>query len=156
MSAALPSNRAALARLCRPGPVDFSIWAFRKPFLSGPRWLLLVVILALLVPMTIAHRLNHIPVLRMLIFNRQWNSITAAMIAAIAFLIQGPSRASRNPQEFSCAPLVGLWLTKHSRFCPVVLEIGCRRASTNANAPGEILRSAFLFPQNDAAGKFPR
>jgi hypothetical protein len=124
--------------------VGFLYMGLPETLSVGPRWLLLVVILALLIPITIAHRLNHVPILRMLIFIAN-GLITAAMIAAIAFLIQGLP-AHRESSGVLLRSAVGLWLTNILVFALWYWKLDAGGPHERERSRGN-LRSAFLFPQ---------
>lgn len=124
--------------------VGFLYMGLPETLSVGPRWLLLVIILALLIPITIAHRMNHVPILRMLIFLAN-GLITAAMIAAIAFLIQGLP-AHRESSGVLLRSAVGLWLTNILVFALWYWKLDAGGPHQRERSRGH-LRSAFLFPQ---------
>jgi hypothetical protein len=118
--------------------------ALPEPLSVGPSWGLLGIIVLLLIPIGISHRVGHIKVLRILTFTAN-GVITLAMITSLAILIHGITLHNEAPKDllrsatalwFSNVLVFALWYWK--------LDAGGPLGRDN-RADG--LNSSFLFPQ---------
>src|SRR5580698_3843373 len=73
-----------------------SYWALPEPLSVGPSWSLFAVLVALSLPITMAHRRGNHQLARILAFAAN-AAITLAMIAALAFLIHGITQNREAP-----------------------------------------------------------
>ncbi|MDP9340314.1 MAG: hypothetical protein M3P45_15745, partial [Acidobacteriota bacterium] len=110
----------------------------------GPRWLLLAIVLFLLIPIIVAHWRGHKPLVRLLTLIAN-GVITAAMIASIAFLIQGLPKHREQPEAL-LRSAVGLWLTNILVFALWYWRVDGGGPHERERSKGT-LNSAFLFPQ---------
>jgi hypothetical protein len=110
----------------------------------GPRWLLLAVVLFLLIPITIAHWRNHMPLVKLLTLIAN-GVITASLIASLAFLIQGLPAHREQPVAL-LRSAAGLWLTNILVFALWYWRLDAGGPHERARSKG-MLNSAFLFPQ---------
>ena len=110
----------------------------------GPRWLLLAIVLFLLVPIIIAHWRGHIRLTRILTLVAN-GVITAAMIASLAFLIEGLPK-HREASEALLRSAAGLWLTNILVFALWYWRLDAGGPHERERSKGNI-KSAFLFPQ---------
>jgi hypothetical protein len=124
---------------------DACLYLALPPALSvGPRWLLLTVVVFLLVPIVIAHWRGNMALTRALTLVAN-GVITAAMIASLAFLIEGLPR-HREASEALLRSAVGLWLTNILVFALWYWRLDGGGPHERARPKG-MLNSAFLFPQ---------
>jgi hypothetical protein len=124
---------------------DASLYLALPPALSvGPRWLLLVVVVFLLVPIVIAHWRGNMALTRVLTLIAN-AVITAAMIASLGFLIEGLPK-HREDSEALLRSAVGLWLTNILVFALWYWRLDAGGPHERARPKG-MLNSAFLFPQ---------
>jgi hypothetical protein len=124
---------------------DACLYLALPPALSvGPRWLLLAVVLFLLVPIVIAHWRGNMGLTRVLTLVAN-GVITAAMIASLAFLIEGLPK-HREASEALLRSAVGLWLTNILVFALWYWRLDAGGPHERARPKG-MLNSAFLFPQ---------
>ena len=125
----------------------------------GPRWLLLAIVFALVVPMVIAHRRGHYRVNRVLTLVAN-GILTIAMIASLVFLIEGLPK-HREASESLLISAAGLWLTNILVFALWYWRLDAGGPHGRESSAGN-LRSAFLFPQmlrqdgSDPGGKVER
>lgn len=110
----------------------------------GPRWLLLAIVLFLLVPIIIAHWRGHIRLTRILTLVAN-GVITVAMIASLAFLIEGLPK-HREASEALLRSAAGLWLTNILVFALWYWRLDAGGPHERERSKGNI-KSAFLFPQ---------
>jgi hypothetical protein len=110
----------------------------------GPRWLLLAIVLFLLIPISIAHWRGHLPLVRLLTFIGN-GIITAALIASLAFLIQGLPLHREAPSAL-LRSAAGLWVTNILVFALWYWRLDAGGPHARESAKGQ-LKSAFLFPQ---------
>src|SRR6202162_1326532 len=110
-----PRTHSALPKV-PPGPAiiailaDACLYLALPPALSvGPPWLLSAVVIFLLIPIVIAHWRGNMAITRVLTLVAN-GVITAAMIASLAFLIEGLPK-HREASEVLLRSAVGLWLT---------------------------------------------
>src|ERR1700688_1595168 len=91
---------------------DACLYLGLPPALSvGPPWLLLAVVVFLLIPIVIAHWRGNMGITRVLTLVAN-AVITAAMIASLAFLIEGLPK-HREASEAPLLSAVALLLTNH-------------------------------------------
>ena len=124
---------------------DACLYLALPPALSvGPRWLLLAVVVFLLIPIVIAHWRGNMGITRVLTLFAN-GVITAAMIASLAFLIEGLPK-HRESSEALLRSAVGLWLTNILVFALWYWRLDGGGPHERARPKG-MLNSAFLFPQ---------
>lgn len=124
---------------------DACLYLALPPALSvGPRWLLLAVVVFLLIPMVIAHWRGNMAITRVLTLVAN-GVITAAMIASLAFLIEGLPK-HREASGALLRSAVGLWLTNILVFALWYWRLDGGGPHERARPKG-MLSSAFLFPQ---------
>src|ERR1700726_579291 len=124
---------------------DACLYLALPPTLSvGPRWLLLAVVIFLLIPIVISHWRGNLRITRVLTLVAN-GVITAAMIASLAFLIEGLPK-HREASEALLRSAVGLWLTNILVFALWYWRLDGGGPHERARPKG-MLNSAFLFPQ---------
>jgi hypothetical protein len=124
---------------------DACLYLALPPALSvGPPWLLLAVVIFLLIPIVIAHWRGNMAITRVLTLVAN-GVITAAMIASLAFLIEGLPK-HREASEALLRSAVGLWLTNILVFALWYWRLDGGGPHERARPKG-MLNSAFLFPQ---------
>ncbi len=124
---------------------DASLYLGLPPSLSiGPRWLLLAIIIFLLIPIIISHWRGHLAITSILTLIAN-GVITAAMIASIAFLIQGLPKHHQQPVDL-LRSAAGLWLTNILVFALWYWRLDAGGPHARLRSKG-MLKSAFLFPQ---------
>jgi hypothetical protein len=124
---------------------DACLYLALPPALSvGPPWLLLAVVVFLLIPIVIAHWRGNRGITRVLTLVAN-GVITAAMIASLAFLIEGLPK-HREASETLLRSAVGLWLTNILVFALWYWRLDGGGPHERARPKG-MLNSAFLFPQ---------
>src|ERR1700726_684954 len=124
---------------------DACLYLALPPTLSvGPRWLLLAVVIFLLIPIVISHWRGNLRITRVLTLVAN-GVITAAMIASLAFLIEGLPK-HREASEALLRAAVGLWLTNILVFALWYWRLDGGGPHERARPKG-MLNSAFLFPQ---------
>jgi hypothetical protein len=124
---------------------DACLYLALPPALSvGPRWLLLAVVVFLLIPIVIAHWRGNMAITRVLTLVAN-GVITAAMIASLAFLVEGLPK-HREASEALLRSAVGLWLTNILVFALWYWRLDGGGPHERARPKG-MLSSAFLFPQ---------
>ncbi len=115
-----------------------------EPFTLGPSWLLLVVVVILLIPITVSYHRGHYSVTRILTLTVN-GVITIAMIASLAVLIRGIPQ-HRDPALTMLRSAGSLWITNVLVFALWYWKLDAGgplgRESTRGN-----LESSFLFPQ---------
>jgi len=122
----------------------------------GPRWLLLAIVFALLVPIVVSHRRGHHRLNRVLTLVAN-GIITIAMIASLVFLIEGLPK-HREASVSLMLSAAGLWLTNILVFALWYWRLDAGGPHGRESSGGN-LKSAFLFPQmvrqdgGDLAGK---
>jgi hypothetical protein len=119
-------------------------WALPEPLSVGPSWGLLVVIAILMIPMVISHKRRDYGITRILTFTAN-GIITVAMIAALAFLIDGIPKHREPPQALLRAA-VALWIANVLVFALWYWKLDAGGPLGRETASGKI-ESAFLFPQ---------
>jgi hypothetical protein len=110
----------------------------------GPRWLLLAIVLFLLIPIFIAHWKGHLKLVHWLTLVAN-GVITAAMIASLAFLVQGLPHHREQPEAL-LRSAAGLWFTNILVFALWYWRLDAGGPHAREGTKGT-LRSAFLFPQ---------
>jgi uncharacterized membrane protein len=110
----------------------------------GPRWLLLAIVVALLVPIVFSHRRGHHGVNRVLTLAAN-GIITIAMIASLVFLIEGLPK-HREASGSLLLSAAGLWLTNFLVFALWYWRLDAGGPHGRETSGGD-LKSAFLFPQ---------
>src|ERR1700721_2024220 len=124
---------------------DACLYLALPPALSvGPPWLLLAVVVFLLIPIVIAHWRGNMAITRALTLVAN-GVITAAMIASLAFLVEGLPK-HREASEALLRSAVGLWLTNILVFALWYWRLDGGGPHERARPKG-MLNSAFLFPQ---------
>lgn len=119
-------------------------WALPEPLSLGPRWGLLAVIFALLVPMVISSQQGAYQVAKMLAFVAN-GAITVAMVGSLAILIEGlPSH--REPPQTLLRSAAALWVTNILVFALWYWKLDAGGPLGRESATGR-LDSSFLFPQ---------
>lgn len=119
-------------------------WSLPEPLSVGPSWLLALVVLILLIPITVTYQRGIHYITRILTFITN-GAITLAMIASLVFLIQGiPSH--REAPVALLRSAVALWITN-------VLVFAVWYWKLDGGGPAERedrrarLDSSFVFPQ---------
>jgi hypothetical protein len=118
--------------------------ALPEPLSVGPSWLLLAVLFLLMIPITVTYRWGRLDVTRVLVFIAN-GVITVALIAALAFLIQGLPQHREQPKDM-LRSAVALWLTNVVVFAMWywLLDSG---GPMKRDRGRMTLESSFLFPQ---------
>jgi hypothetical protein len=119
-------------------------WALPEPLSVGPSWMLLAIILVLTVPLVISSHKGHFNVARILTFTVN-GAITIAMIASLAFLIQGIPH-HREPAETLLRAATALWVTNVLVFALWYWKLDAGGPLKRETARGRV-DSSFLFPQ---------
>jgi hypothetical protein len=110
----------------------------------GPYWLLLVVVVVLLIPMTLSHWRGYWNMARTLSFVAN-GVITGAMIVSLGFLIQGLPKHLEAPNQL-LRSAVALWVTNVLVFALWYWKLDAGGPLGREKADGYI-DSSFLFPQ---------
>src|SRR6202045_4823766 len=101
---------------------DACLYLALPPALSvGPPWLLLAVVVFLLIPIVIAHWRGNMGITRALTLVAN-GVITAAMIASLAFLIEGLPKHREASEGLLRSP-GGLWVTQTPVFFLLLLGL---------------------------------
>jgi hypothetical protein len=112
--------------------------------ISGPRWMLMVVVLVLLVPTAISHRIGHHSLNQILGYVLN-GVVTAAMIASLALLITAVTAHRITPSQL-LRSAAALWISNILVFASWYWRLDAggphERARTLGHTDG-----AFLFPQ---------
>jgi len=119
-------------------------WALPEPLSPGPRWLLLAVVSALLIPIIGAYLLGHYKVSRALTFIAN-GAITAALIASLIFLVQGLPEHREAPKAL-LRSAGALWVTNILVFALWYWKLDAG-GPLNRDRTRGCLDSSFLFPQ---------
>ena len=119
-------------------------WALPEPLSVGPGWLLLVIILVLLIPTVVSYQRGRYNVTRILTFAAN-GLITLAMIASLAFLIQGIPQ-HREPPTAMLRSACALWITNVLVFALWYWKLDAGGPLGRDRAAGRV-KSSFLFPQ---------
>ncbi|HXN19483.1 MAG TPA: hypothetical protein VN875_14195 [Candidatus Binatus sp.] len=119
-------------------------WSLPEPLSVGPGWLLLAVIFVLTIPLLISNHRGEFNIARILTFTMN-ALITLAMIASLAFLIQGLPHHRNTPQALLRAA-VALWVTNVLVFALWYWKLDGGGPLVREGRRGR-LESSFLFPQ---------
>jgi uncharacterized membrane protein len=119
-------------------------WSLPEPLSVGPGWLLLAVIFVLTFPLLISNHRGEFNIARILTFTMN-ALITLAMIASLAFLIQGLPHHRNTPQALLRAA-VALWVTNVLVFALWYWKLDGGGPLVREGRRGR-LESSFLFPQ---------
>lgn len=119
-------------------------WALPEQLSLGPSWLLLAAIFVLLVPMVVSHYGGYYKLTRILAFVAS-GLIMAAMIASLAFLIQGLPR-HQEPPGVLLRSAAALWITNVLVFALWYWKVDAGGPVVRDRTRGK-LNSSFLFPQ---------
>jgi uncharacterized membrane protein len=111
----------------------------------GPSWLLLAVIFVLLIPMEASYRVGRRDITRIFAFIAS-GAITAAMIASLAFLIEGLPSHRETPKKLFVSA-VALWITNVLVFALWYWKLDAGGPLEREKSHGRRLGSSFLFPQ---------
>src|SRR5271169_1027763 len=129
-------------------------WALPEPLSVGPSWLLLAIMVILVIPMVVSYQWGRYDVTRILTFGAN-GLITLAMIASLAFLIQGIPKHREAPQIL-LRSAIALWITNVLVFALWYWKLDAGGPLGRDGSRGR-LDSAFLFPQmltnNDPANQ---
>jgi hypothetical protein len=124
---------------------DASVYLALPERLSvGPRWLLLVIVFVLLVPIVHSYRIKRYDVARVLTFGAT-GAITIALVASLALLIQGLPKHLEPPTAL-LRSAVALWVTNILVFALWYWKLDAGGPLGRDMTRGK-LDSSFLFPQ---------
>lgn len=149
----MPSKTATVDKIIREprGPAIVAMLAaagvylaLPKPLSLGPSWLLLAVIVVLLVPIVESNRRGLFHITRVLVFAAN-GAITVAMIASLAFLIEGIPHHRDSPTTLLRAASA-LWITNVLVFALWYWKLDAGGPLRRESRSGR-LESSFLFPQ---------
>jgi hypothetical protein len=127
-------------------------WALPERLSVGPGWLLFAVIFVLLIPTAVSHYSGYLNIARGLTFVAS-GLITAAMIASLAFLIQGLPHHTEPPAVL-LRSAVALWITNVLVFALWYWKVDAGGPNARDRARGGrhgYVNSSFLFPQMAAS-----
>jgi len=119
-------------------------WALPEPLSIGPGWLVLVIVLLLMIPITISAKRGDHGVTRILTFVGN-GLITLALIISLILLVHGIPKHLESPPAllrsaislwFTNIVVFALWYWKFDAGGPIAREL-----------PDGMAASAFLFPQ---------
>jgi uncharacterized membrane protein len=119
--------------------------ALPESLAAGPRWLLLAIVVALVIPMEVTFRNGRDEITRVLAFVAS-GAITAAMIASLAILIAELPSHRESPKKLLISS-VALWITNILVFALWYWKLDAGGPIERDKAHGRRLRSSFLFPQ---------
>jgi uncharacterized membrane protein len=119
--------------------------ALPESLAAGPRWLLLAIVVALVIPMEVTFRNGRDEITRVLAFVAS-GAITAAMIASLAILIAELPSHRESPKKLLISS-VALWITNVLVFALWYWKLDAGGPIERDKAHGRRLRSSFLFPQ---------
>jgi uncharacterized membrane protein len=119
-------------------------WALPEQLSVGPSWLLLAAIFVLLIPTVVSHYRGDYKITRILAFVAN-ALITGAMIASLAFLIQGLPK-HQEPPGMLLRSAVALWITNMLVFALWYWKVDAGGPTVRDRTRGQI-NSSFLFPQ---------
>jgi hypothetical protein len=115
----------------------------------GPRWLLLGVIVAVVIPTVISHRVGHHTVAKILGFIGT-GILTAAMIWSLGLLVSGLLKHEIDP-KILLRSAVALWVSNILVFALWYWRLDAGGPHERAKVPGH-QAGAFLFPQMTRGG----
>jgi hypothetical protein len=118
--------------------------ALPEPLSIGPGWMLLSIVLVLVIALAISHRRGDFKVARILTFTAN-GAITIAMVASLAFLIQGIPH-HREPAQTLLRAATALWFTNVLVFALWYWKLDGGGPLNRETRRGRI-ESSFLFPQ---------
>src|SRR5208282_6358119 len=119
-------------------------FALPEPLSVGPSWLLLVIIVPLLIPITVSYRFGHYNVTRILTFTAN-GIITVAMIASLILLVKGIPEHLEAPKALlrsACA----LWITNILVFALWYWKLDAG-GPLGRDRSHSFTDGSFLFPQ---------
>ena len=119
--------------------------ALPESLAAGPRWLLLAIVVALVIPMEVTFRNGRDEITRVLAFVAS-GAITAAIIASLAILIAELPSHRESPKKLLISS-VALWITNVLVFALWYWKLDAGGPIERDKAHGRRLRSSFLFPQ---------
>jgi len=119
-------------------------WALPERLSVGPGWLLLAIVFVLVIALVISYRRGHYNVARILTFTAT-GAITVAMVASLAFLIEGIPHHRDSAQTLLRAA-VALWVTNVLIFALWYWKLDAGGPLNRETRRGR-LDSSFLFPQ---------
>ena len=116
----------------------------RSLVVAGPRWLILAIVLVLMVPTIISHRIGHHFLNQVLgyILN---GVVTATMIASLVLLLSAVTAHTIEPQQL-LRSAAALWLSNILIFASWYWRLDGGGPHERAQTPGHT-DGAFLFPQ---------
>jgi hypothetical protein len=118
--------------------------ALPEPLSLGPSWGLMSLIVILLIPITISHKVGHLNVTRILTFTAN-GVITLAMIVSLAILIHGIPLHTEAPKDL-LRSATALWFTNVLTFALWYWKLDAGGPLGRDNR-ADGLNSSFLFPQ---------
>jgi hypothetical protein len=119
-------------------------WALPEPLSVGPSWGLLAIIALLMIPIFVSHRREDFGITRILTFVAN-GIITIAMIASLAFLIDGIPK-HREPPQTLLRSAAALWIANVLVFALWYWKLDAGGPLGRESSRGRI-DSSFLFPQ---------
>jgi hypothetical protein len=119
-------------------------WSLPERLSVGPGWGLFAVIFVLLIPTIISTRRGDYRIARVIAFVAN-GAITIAMIASLAFLIEGLPKHRDAPQTL-LRSAVALWITNVLVFALWYWKLDAGGPVGRESSKGRVA-SAFLFPQ---------
>jgi uncharacterized membrane protein len=115
-----------------------------KPLSLGPSWLLFAVVVVLLIPIAESNRRGLFHISRVLVFAAN-GAITIAMVASLAFLIEGIPQHRESPTTL-LRGAGALWITNVLVFALWYWKLDAGGPVGRESSRGR-LDSSFLFPQ---------
>lgn len=115
----------------------------------GPRWLLLGVIVAVVIPTLVSHRVGHHTLAKILGFLNT-GILTAAMIWSLGLLVAGLIKHEIDP-KILLRSAVALWFSNVLVFALWYWRLDAGGPHERAKVPGH-QEGAFLFPQMTRGG----
>jgi hypothetical protein len=118
--------------------------ALPEPLSVGPSWLLLVIVVLLLIPITVSYRYGHHNITRILTFTAN-GIITIAMIASLILLVRGIPEHLESPKAL-LRSAGALWITNILVFALWYWKLDAG-GPLRRDHPHAFSNSSFLFPQ---------
>jgi hypothetical protein len=118
--------------------------ALPEPLSVGPSWLLLVIVVLLLIPITVSYRYGHHNITRILTFTAN-GIITIAMIASLILLVRGIPEHLEAPKAL-LRSAGALWITNILVFALWYWKLDAG-GPLRRDHPHAFSNSSFLFPQ---------
>ncbi len=112
--------------------------------IAGPRWLILAVVLVLMVPNIISHRIGH-HFLNQILGYVLNGVVTTAMVVSLFLLISAVTQHTISPQQL-LRSAAALWLSNILVFASWYWRLDAGGPLERARTPGHT-DGAFLFPQ---------